>query len=83
MPGGRQRGFRDFPQGRQDRPVRETCTVQLAKKLIAQTCEREHIKPGQLTLHADRGSSMTSKEVWINKPSTEPQNMSTIEIVAH
>ena len=35
----------------------------LAEKLIAQTCEREHIEPGQLTLHADRGSSMKSKPV--------------------
>jgi putative transposase len=35
----------------------------LAKKLIAETCRREHIEPGQLTLHADRGSSMTSKPV--------------------
>ena len=35
----------------------------LAKKLISQTCEREGIEPGQLTLHADRGSSMKSKPV--------------------
>lgn len=35
----------------------------LAQKLIAITCSRERIKPGQLTLHADRGSSMTSKPV--------------------
>ena len=35
----------------------------LAEKLIAQTCERERIEPGQLTLHADRGSSMKSKPV--------------------
>jgi putative transposase len=33
----------------------------LAKKLIAETCGRQDIKPGQLTLHADRGSSMKSK----------------------
>jgi putative transposase len=35
----------------------------LAEQLIAETCAKQHIKPGQLTLHADRGSSMTSKPV--------------------
>jgi putative transposase len=35
----------------------------LAKKLIAETCERQKIEPGTLNLHADRGSSMTSKPV--------------------
>jgi putative transposase len=35
----------------------------LAKKLIAETCARQGIGPDQLTLHADRGSSMTSKPV--------------------
>jgi putative transposase len=35
----------------------------LAKKLIAQSCARQGILPGQLTLHADRGSSMKSKPV--------------------
>jgi putative transposase len=33
----------------------------LAKKLIAETCDRQGIAPGQLGLHADRGSAMTSK----------------------
>ncbi|MFY2558912.1 IS3 family transposase [Corallococcus terminator] len=40
---------------------RESAT--LAQKLLAQTCERQGIVPGQLTIHADRGSSMTSKPV--------------------
>jgi putative transposase len=40
---------------------RESAT--LAKKLIEETCRREGIEPSQLTLHADRGSSMTSKSV--------------------
>ena len=40
---------------------RESAT--LAHKLIEASCERERIQPGQLTLHADRGSSMTSKQV--------------------
>jgi putative transposase len=35
----------------------------LAQKLITQSCARQGIRPGQLTLHADRGSSMTSKPV--------------------
>src|SRR5207248_9225905 len=33
----------------------------LAKKLIAATCAKQGIACGQLTIHADRGSSMTSK----------------------
>jgi putative transposase len=35
----------------------------LARKLIAATCKKQGIQPGQLTLHADRGSSMKSKPV--------------------
>ncbi len=35
----------------------------LARKLIEETCRRQGITPDQLTLHADRGSSMTSKSV--------------------
>ena len=35
----------------------------LAKKLIAESCARQGIEPEQLTLHADRGSSMKSKPV--------------------
>jgi putative transposase len=35
----------------------------LAKKLMAETCARQGVAPGQLTIHADRGSSMTSKPV--------------------
>lgn len=35
----------------------------LAKKLIAETCAKQGIRPGQLIVHADRGSSMTSKSV--------------------
>lgn len=33
----------------------------LAKKLLVETYDREGIDPAQLTLHADRGSAMTSK----------------------
>ncbi len=35
----------------------------LAERLIAATCEKQEIVPGQLTVHADRGGSMTSKPV--------------------
>ena len=35
----------------------------LARELIATTCERQGIAPGQLTLHADRGAAMTSRSV--------------------
>jgi len=35
----------------------------LAEKLIADTAGKQHIDRGQLTIHADRGSSMTSKPV--------------------
>ena len=36
---------------------------ELAKRLIADTCGKQKIEPGELTIHADRGSSMTSKPV--------------------
>ena len=35
----------------------------LAQKLIEKTCKKQNIQPGQLTIHADRGSSMRSKPV--------------------
>jgi putative transposase len=35
----------------------------LAEKLISATCTKQDISRGQLTIHADRGSSMTSKPV--------------------
>ena len=38
----------------------------LAQRLITDTCKQPQIEPGQLTLHADRGASMTSKPVaWL------------------
>ena len=36
---------------------------EVAKELIAQVCEQQQITRGQLTVHADRGSSMRSKPV--------------------
>jgi len=41
--------------------LRESST--LAQRLIADTCRKQHVVEGQLTLHADRGSSMKSKGV--------------------
>ena len=35
----------------------------LAHRLIADTCAKQGIVPGQLTVHADRGAAMTSKPV--------------------
>ena len=43
--------------------VAEHESAQLAKQLIEESCERQAILPDQLTLHADRGSSMRSKPV--------------------
>ncbi len=40
---------------------RESAT--LAEKLIRESCGKQSILPGQLTVHADRGSSMTSRSV--------------------
>src|SRR3970282_960707 len=56
---------------------RESAT--LAERLIAETCARQGILRGQLTLHADRGSSMRSKTVallladlGVTKPHSRP-----------
>jgi putative transposase len=43
--------------------VAERESAALAERLIEETCRRQNIQPGQLTLHADRGSSMRSKPV--------------------
>jgi putative transposase len=41
-----------------------TCeSAALAEKLIAETCAKQGITGGQLSVHADRGTSMTSKPV--------------------
>jgi putative transposase len=41
-----------------------TCeSAVLAERLIRETCEKQGIQKGQLTIHADRGSSMKSKPV--------------------
>jgi len=43
--------------------IAEREAASLASMLIAETCTRQGIQPKQLTIHADRGSSMTSKPV--------------------
>lgn len=43
--------------------IAERESASLAEELIAATCIRQAIQPQQLTIHADRGSSMTSKPV--------------------
>ena len=43
--------------------VAERESAALAEQLIAATANKQHIEPGSLTIHADRGSSMTSKPV--------------------
>lgn len=43
--------------------IAERESAKLAEQLFEETCEKQGIKPGQLTVHADRGSSMRSKPV--------------------
>ena len=43
--------------------VAERESAVLADRLIAETCDKQGISSGQLTIHADRGTSMTSKAV--------------------
>ena len=43
--------------------IAERESAALAEELIAQTCARQGIESGQLTVHADRGGAMTSKPV--------------------
>jgi putative transposase len=43
--------------------VAEGESATLAQRLIEATCDKQAIEPGQLTIHADRGTAMTSKSV--------------------
>lgn len=43
--------------------IAERETAELAEELIAQTCRKQNIAPGQLTIHADHGSPMVAKPV--------------------
>lgn len=55
-------------------------TAELAEAFIAETCAKEGIGPDQLTIHADRGSAMTSKcvahllaDLGVTKTHSRPQ----------
>jgi putative transposase len=41
--------------------VAERESAALARRLVAETCAREQIQPGQLAVHQDRGAPMTAK----------------------
>jgi putative transposase len=43
--------------------VAESESNALAQRLLAESCDKQRIVPGQLTIHSDRGSSMRSKAV--------------------
>ena len=43
--------------------IAERELAELAEELIAETCVKQGIQPGQLTIHADRGGAMTAKPV--------------------
>jgi len=43
--------------------IAERESEELAQELIRQTCSKQGIQPGQLTLHADNGSAMIAKSV--------------------
>jgi putative transposase len=43
--------------------VAQSEAAYLAEQLIEETCGKQNISPGQLTIHADRGPAMTSKTV--------------------
>jgi putative transposase len=60
--------------------IAERETAALAEACIAETCAKEGIGPDQLTLHADRGSAMTSKcvahllaDLGVTKTHSRPQ----------
>jgi putative transposase len=41
--------------------IAESEKASLAKRLIAESCQKQNVQPGQLTIHADRGAAMTAK----------------------
>lgn len=43
--------------------IAERELAELGKELIIQTCAKQGIQPGELTIHADRGSAMQAKSV--------------------
>jgi putative transposase len=59
----RRPGHRHFSRYVVGWTVQQRETGPIAQALIAQASEQQRIQPGTLTVHADRGSSMTSKPV--------------------
>lgn len=60
--------------------IAERESAALAEAFIAETCAKEAIEAGQLTIHADRGSAMTSKcvahllaDLGVTKTHSRPQ----------
>lgn len=60
--------------------IAERETADLAEAFIAESCAKEGIAPDQLTIHADRGSAMTSKcvahllaDLGVTKTHSRPQ----------
>lgn len=43
--------------------IAERESAALAERLLAETIAKQHVEPNQLTIHADRGTSMASKPV--------------------
>ena len=43
--------------------VAESEGARLAERLIDETCTKQSVRPGQLTIHSDRGAAMTSRTV--------------------
>jgi len=38
-------------------------SAELAKRLLRESCAKQNVDPGQLTIHSDRGPSMRSQSV--------------------
>src|ERR1700688_3942142 len=61
-------------------------SAELAKRLIQDSCTKQRILPGQLTLHADRGTSMSSKDLlssWPTWESPRPIAVLTFPMTTH
>jgi putative transposase len=55
-------------------------SASLAARLVAETCAKQNIREGELTIHADRGTAMTSKtlaekltDLGVNKTHSRPR----------
>jgi len=55
-------------------------SASLAARLVAETCAKQNVREGELTIHADRGTAMTSKtlseklvDLGVNRTHSRPQ----------